>query len=67
MIEKIAALIAAAVVPKVIELLKPYIEQFVQDARANLHKSAEEAARNVFTALDHNKDGKVDLKDLFNR
>ena len=80
MIEKIAAIIAAAVVPKVIEVLKPHLEELVEWGRQELldaghrikqaaiediRQTADRAVKDAFTALDRNKDGKIDLADIF--
>ena len=71
MIEKIAAIIAAALVPKVIEILQPIVVKLAADlhdkAVAEIREASENAIKFAITQLDHNKDGKVDLKDLFNR
>lgn len=79
MFDRIAKIIADSVIEKVVPVVRQEIsenvlpkvqealEKYADEARAFLQKAADDAVVNAFAALDLNKDGKIDLNDLFRR
>lgn len=63
MIQSIARVIAT----EVVNIVRPELEKLVNEAQMRLKKLADDAIIEAFKALDRNKDGKIDLNDLFNR
>lgn len=63
MIQSIARVIAT----EVVNIVRPELAKLVNEAQDRFRQIADEAVLQAFKALDRNKDGKIDLNDLFNR
>lgn len=66
-VERVLPAIHKEVIDNIIPKAEEYLRASVSETQALLQKAADDAVVNAFAALDLNKDGKIDLNDLFKR